>query len=316
MKRIFPGILFVILFLYLLCCSSRGLAACSHALVLWSGSVVPSLLPVMILSRMLISSPFLFYLLTPFSFVCKKILGLSPSGTYAFFLGYLCGYPMGVKTVCDLQQESLLSKHEGYFLTGFINQVSPGFVITYVCSTLLHDPSLGLPFLLILHSASLTFGLLTARHDHTHYGRSADDIFIQEKKTSHRSFALLLDLSIEESVLQILKIGGYILIFSVLSSLICTLLSFSEILSALLTSLLEITCGTNLIAQLTYSVFLKKFLLIGALAFGGLCSIFQSGYYLHLTGCSFHRYIKNKAMITVIALIYYLLYSSFTWIPL
>ena len=303
MKRFLIGFSVCFLFLYLLLFPQNGLYACTHALVLWSGSVVPALFPVMILSRLLISTNILYFILKPVAFLCGRFLHLSFYGTYALLLGYVCGYPMGVKTIADLEDERLLSQEEGRFLATFINNVSPGFLSGYVCTELLQKPETAPACMVIIYGASLTYGTDTLPP-------YAKETIVQPDQKSHLSFLMLLDHTLEDSILQLLKIGGYMVLFSVLSSITCVFSFLPETAMVLLSATLEISCGAQQITLLACSAFLKGILLTASLSFGGLCSAFQSSSFLQRAGIPLPKYIKAKAMISLIALAYYVLYSN------
>ena len=312
MKQFLIGFSVCFLFLYLLLFPQNELYACTHALVLWSGSVVPALFPVMILSRLLISTNILYFILKPVAFLCGRFLHLSFYGTYALLLGYVCGYPMGVKTIADLEDERLLSQEEGRFLATFINNVSPGFLSGYVCTELLQKPETAPACMVIIYGASLTYGTVTAI-----FQKNADTLppytketIVQPDQKSHLSFLMLLDHTLEDSILQLLKIGGYMVLFSVLSSITCVFSFLPETAMVLLSATLEISCGAQQITLLACSAFLKGILLTASLSFGGLCSAFQSSSFLQRAGIPLPKYIKAKAMISLIALAYYVLYSN------
>ena len=312
MKQFLIGFSVCFLFLYLLLFPQNELYACTHALVLWSGSVVPALFPVMILSRLLISTNILYFILKPVAFLCGRFLHLSFYGTYALLLGYVCGYPMGVKTIADLEDERLLSQEEGRFLATFINNVSPGFLSGYVCTELLQKPETAPACIVIIYGASLTYGTVTAI-----FQKNADTLppyaketIVQPDQKSHLSFLMLLDHTLEDSILQLLKIGGYMVLFSVLSSITCVFSFLPETAMVLLSATLEISCGAQQITLLACSAFLKGILLTASLSFGGLCSAFQSSSFLQRAGIPLPKYIKAKAMISLIALAYYVLYSN------
>lgn len=312
MKQFLIGFSVCFLFLYLLLFPQNELYACTHALVLWSGSVVPALFPVMILSRLLISTDILYFILKPVAFLCGRFLHLSFYGTYALLLGYVCGYPMGVKTIADLEDERLLAQEEGRFLATFINNVSPGFLSGYVCTELLQKPETAPACMVIIYGASLTYGTVTAI-----FQKNADTLppytketIVQPDQKSHLSFLMLLDHTLEDSILQLLKIGGYMVLFSVLSSITCVFSFLPETAMVLLSATLEISCGAQQITLLACSAFLKGILLTASLSFGGLCSAFQSSSFLQRAGIPLPKYIKAKAMISLIALAYYVLYSN------
>ena len=312
MKQFLIGLSVCFLFLYLLLFPQNGLYACTHALVLWSGSVVPALFPVMILSRLLISTNILYFILKPVAFLCGRFLHLSFYGTYALLLGYVCGYPMGIKTIADLEDERLLSQEEGRFLATFINNVSPGFLSGYVCTELLQKPETAPVCMVIIYGASLTYGTVTAifQKNAGTLPPYAKETIIQPDQKSHVSFLMLLDHTLEDSILQLLKIGGYMILFSVLSSITCVFSFLPETAMVLLSATLEISCGAQQITLLACSAFLKGILLTASLSFGGLCSAFQSSSFLQRAGIPLPKYIKAKAMISLIALAYYVLYSN------
>ena len=312
MKQFLIGFSVCFLFLYLLLFPQNGLYACTHALVLWSGSVVPALFPVMILSRLLISTDILYFILKPVAFLCGRFLHLSFYGTYALLLGYVCGYPMGVKTIADLEDERLLSQEEGRFLATFINNVSPGFLSGYVCTELLQKPETAPAYMVIIYGASLTYGTVSAifQKNAGTLPPYAKETIVQPDQKSHLSFLMLLDHTLEDSILQLLKIGGYMILFSVLSSITCVFSFLPETAMVLLSATLEISCGAQQITLLACSAFLKGILLTASLSFGGLCSAFQSSSFLQRAGIPLPKYIKAKAMISLIALAYYVLYSN------
>ena len=312
MKQFLIGLSVCFLFLYLLLFPQNGLYACTHALVLWSGSVVPALFPVMILSRLLISTDILYFILKPVAFLCGRFLHLSFYGTYALLLGYVCGYPMGIKTIADLEDERLLSQEEGRFLATFINNVSPGFLSGYVCTELLQKPETAPAYMVIIYGASLTYGTVSAifQKNAGTLPPYAKETIVQPDQKSHLSFLMLLDHTLEDSILQLLKIGGYMILFSVLSSITCVFSFLPETAMVLLSATLEISCGAQQITLLACSAFLKGILLTASLSFGGLCSAFQSSSFLQRAGIPLPKYIKAKAMISLIALAYYVLYSN------
>lgn len=286
-----------------------------NALILWSTSLVPYLLPIMIISRLLIGSNLIYRFLRPFSFLCKKMLHLSPAGSYALLLGFCCGYPMGIKTLADLRSEDAISPEEAHYLANFINNVSPGFLIACVCHDLLKAPGFAIPCMVIVYGAALCYGVVNLLvHDHCGSASCFPDMTMRQSLYDRRNlsgrtpFLTFLDTSIEESITQMLKIGGYMVLFSVLSFFVCHLPALSAITRASLAALLEISLGCQLLAGLSVPLFWKYLLIIVTLTFGGLCSAFQSASYLRSIGFSLKNYIKTKTMTAVIALGLYLIY--------
>ena len=288
-----------------------------NALILWSTSLVPYLLPIMIISRLLIGSNLIYRFLRPFSFLCKKMLHLSPAGSYALLLGFCCGYPMGVKTLADLRSEDAINPEEAHYLANFINNVSPGFLIACVCHDLLKAPGFAIPCMVIVYGAALCYGVgILAVHRHRiemadfpdMTAKTSEPPYGRKCSSGHTTFLAFLDTSIEDSITQMLKIGGYMVLFSVLSFFVCHMSALSAITRASLAALLEISLGCQLLTGLSVSLFWKYLLIVVTLTFGGLCSAFQSASYLRSIGFPLKKYIKTKAITAVITLGLYLIY--------
>ena len=92
-------ILFLVLFLlsFMFFAPETALSAAREGLLLWFRTLLPSLLPFMILSNFLISFNCIEKLLSPLRKIWAVLFGLSPCGAYVLLLGTLCGYPMGAK---------------------------------------------------------------------------------------------------------------------------------------------------------------------------------------------------------------------------
>lgn len=303
-----------------------------NALILWATSLVPVLLPVMIISRILIGSDVLYLILKPFLFLCRKLqdvkfwdythpgkdadapkkkLGLSVEGFYAILVGFGCGFPMGVKTLADLLDTQAISSEEAQYLACFINNVSPAFLIGFVCQDLLHAPEFVLPCAAMIYGASLVYGMVTLglRGWKDGWGQATGmhggDGFRQPGLSS---FTNLLDASIENSITQMLKIGGYLVVFSILSFVVCRLAFLPDIAKASISAVFEISLGSRLLTSLSCSFVWKYVLLVGALSFGGLCSAFQSTSYLKKIGVSMGSYLKKKVVTAAIAVGFCLIY--------
>ena len=303
-----------------------------NALILWATSLVPVLLPVMIISRILIGSDVLYLILKPFLFLCRKLqdvkfwdythpgkdadapkkkLSLSVEGFYAILVGFGCGFPMGVKTLADLLDTQAISSEEAQYLACFINNVSPAFLIGFVCQDLLHSPEFVLPCAAMIYGASLVYGMVTLglRGWKDGWGQATGmhcgDGFRQPGLSS---FTNLLDASIEDSIIQMLKIGGYLVVFSILSFVVCRLTFLPDIAKASISAVFEISLGSRLLTSLSCSFVWKYVLLVGALSFGGLCSAFQSTSYLKKIGVSMGSYLKKKVVTAAIAVGFCLIY--------
>ena len=132
MKKKISLLFIFLLFLFLLCFPAEALAASRDGLKLWLETLLPTLLPFMILTGILVRTDGITKILHPIAPFFKTVFGLSPGGTYVFLLGLLTGYPMGAKLAADLYYAGKISRQETEYLLTFCNNPSPAFLITYV----------------------------------------------------------------------------------------------------------------------------------------------------------------------------------------
>ena len=148
------------LLLYMLLFPKKVLADSLAGLDLWFHTVLPSLLPFMILSNVLIGANVVSQLMRPFSGFFRHVLGLSPEGGYAWLLGLFCGFPMGARLTGDMYRQHRISREEAGYLLTFANQSSPMFLSTYVVLHGLGDSTMTLPVLVIFYASAFLTSLV------------------------------------------------------------------------------------------------------------------------------------------------------------
>ena len=116
MKKIFFGTFAVCLFFFVLCFPRESFEAARSGLLLWYGTLLPSLLPAMILSRILLDSGIACRPVRLLFGPAARLLSLSPYGVYAMAVGFLCGCPMGIKVLSDLRRTDQISREEAVYL--------------------------------------------------------------------------------------------------------------------------------------------------------------------------------------------------------
>ena len=94
------GICFLLVFLLLH--PAESLSCARAGMTLWLNTLIPTLLPFIILTGMLTHTGHIRRLLLPFESFFHIFPGVSIWGGYVFVLGMLCGYPLGAKLASDL----------------------------------------------------------------------------------------------------------------------------------------------------------------------------------------------------------------------
>ena len=102
MKNHFFQFFLILCFFVMLSFPSEVFEGAKSGLLLWFLTVLPTLFPFLLISRLLLDScacSLLNKLLAP---VISRLFGISAQGSFAFIVGFLCGYPMGAKITADL----------------------------------------------------------------------------------------------------------------------------------------------------------------------------------------------------------------------
>ncbi len=269
-----------------------------NGLVLWSQTLLPILLPFLILSSLLIklrlTRPFTVFLGPVFT----RIFPISANACYPLVLGLLCGMPLGAKTTAELYRLGQISERDAMFLLGFSNQASMMFLISYVATKELNVPHCAIFVLIVLYSSALVSTVLFILPKH--YRTAPQKAQETAESTAVLSFFPALDACIPESFATITRVGGYVILFSMLSSFVCAL-ALPAAPSALTSGLLEITSGIQQIRMTGLASAQKTALTLGVTAFGGLSGLMQTKSVTLGTGLSMRYYAFVKLMQGILA---------------
>lgn len=286
------------LLLYMLLFPKKVLADSLAGLDLWFHTVLPSLLPFMILSNVLIGANVVSQLMRPFSGFFRHVLGLSPEGGYAWLLGLFCGFPMGARLTGDMYRQHRISREEAGYLLTFANQSSPMFLSTYVVLHGLGDSTLTLPVFVIFYaSAFLTSLVFRIRNRRFGLPPSKPKKEVPEQT----SYGNLLDTSIMNGFEIITRLGGYIILFSILAGIVLQLPAPLRTAAPFLSGLTEITTGIHTISGTTLPLQVKFTAIVCCTAFGGFSTVAQTSCMLNGTGLSIFTYLKGKLVNAAVA---------------
>ena len=343
MKTIGIRFVSILFFALMLLFPAESLSGAGAGLLLWFQTVLPTLLPAMILSDYLIrigadrslgrlaARPLLF------------LFGVSQNGSYAVLVGFLCGYPMGAKTSASLLTEGRIGRGEAAYLLSFCNQPSPMFLVGFLCLSLLAPSNRGsapvVPVLAGVYGSAVFISLLyraLRRMDRRFYtawsldkartpqkrpheiaqdgrpplastGRTPADAAPPAQKTTASSPLALLETSMMTSFEVMVKIGGYMMLFSVLESLVWKLPIPFPLLQSACMGFIEMTTGSRQIAASAAHPWAAA-LCAGAVAFGGLSGLAQTANVLQGSGLPVRQYFGWKLLQGVLAAVAVLLW--------
>lgn len=308
MKSIIYGLISFLLTCCILFMPDAALNGASNGLLLWFNQVLPAMLPCMILTAFFLHTGLPEKLTNHSPGLLKCLTGLSPNGLYTAVLGLLCGYPMGAKITADLYRRRLLSKKEAAYLLSFANQLSPSFLIEYVLYGLFSDSGRHMHMLLCIYSGlaltallyRVTMPVFQPSKETFSPGKSPEiqGKIPNTKTETSKAFTLgeSLDVSVMNSLEIIARIGGYMILFSVLAEILCQAAVFPKPWDAILVSIIELTTGLFTLHQTFGSSPLGLSLVCALCAFGGLSSVMQTVSVCKDTDLSMRGYLRAKLL--------------------
>lgn len=319
------GLCTVTLLVLLLCFPKASLNGAEQGIMLWFNVIFPTLLPFIIVSRLIISLKLTTYIAKVFYPFLHRLFGVTKHGCYVVIIGMLTGYPVGAKSSADLVKEGLISREEGQYLLNFCNNASPMFIISYIAITTLNVPGDKYLFLALLYGSAILTGFLY-RFTHNLSGTTLESLLSSkhsnnlsitcitptQRKKNRISFATI-DTAIMEGFDVLTRVGGYIVLFSIVSSIILSVLPTNSIGGYIVVCLLEITNGVNAVGVASLPLTIKIALILSLTAFGGLSSVAQTKSVIDESGLSIKSYIFYKLLnagITLVLVTTYLQLSN------
>lgn len=310
MKKTFLPCILIALFFLMLLHSSETMAGALNGLNLWLFTVVPSLLPYMIISAFLTENGSFRFLSRFLSPVTKHIFKLSEECGYVILLGFLCGYPIGSKLSADLIKRNEISVREGQVLISFCNNVSPAFMVTFLIGGVIDIPSFSSILLAVMLGVPLLLGILFSRISLYLEQTQTKNNKINKKSTVIRTSSTYrasqkqtisakngsFDSCITSSFENCFRLGGYIILFSILSEFIRNALTEAPLLQNRICALLEITSGLNIYADNICPAYILLTECPAFTAFGGICCLMQTHSMIKGSGLSLRLYFFAKLL--------------------
>lgn len=296
----------------LFCCaallvfSDACLDAARSALAIWWNSVLPALLPFSVFLSLAESAGL--------PSVLRRLLPVSGSRWAAlanaltsFLFGAISGFPNGARIAASAECSPLAA---------YCNLCSPIFLHSVICCGLLKSPNMFAP-LYISHCLSALVLLLASTLTRQVRQAPADTADILRRDG--------IDLigGIRESIGVLGAVGGCMVVFSVLLTILCeanvfrfTAVLFSgigikeDVLRAAVHGLLEFSGGCAAIASLSLPLRIKAVLISLTISFGGFCVLLQSR--IFLPASAMRVYLLRKALHALLSgLLCYTLFPAF-----
>ena len=342
-KRNILPIIFVLIAVLLVVFSRSNLEATKSGLELWAFTVVPSLFPFFVITNLLSQTKVVRTIGRLLDKLMRPLFNVPGIGGFAFVMGLISGYPVGAKIVSDFREQKLVSKDEGERLLAFTNNSGPLFILSSVGIGMFGDTKTGILLLYTHILACITVGIILGK-----FSKKTDEEFRSKinnelekskkitdnkknrnKEISIKNLGEVLSNSINNSISTILLIGGFVVIFSVILSIlnrtqILDMLSMllkpilqifnidTDFAKPLLSGIIELTNGVKQVSGIHIKAISQNIILCAfLLGFGGFSVLLQVFSIVSKTDLSMKKYVAGKLIQGIFASIYTFLALKF-----
>lgn len=333
-KKNFISLLFLLFTISILIFSNSNLVAVKSGINLWATSVVPSLFPFFVATELLMHTNIVYHIGNILNRFMKPLFNIRGEGAFAFIMGIISGYPIGAKIATNFRKENICTKEECERLLSFTNNSGPLFIIGSVGILLYRNTMIGLLLFITHLLASLSVGIFFRfwkKNTHSNSYFSNSKTYTENKtQASFSNLGEILSESIVSSIKSILVIGGFVVIFSsiisilkssgmthIIEVIVTPVFNFIHIspsfIEPLFTGFFEITNGISSISniackKLSINILITAFLL----GFGGISVLLQVLSITSKSDLSIKPYIYGKLLHGIIAVLYtYILMNLF-----
>ena len=265
----------------------------SDGIDLCLGTLIPTLLPFMILSTLMTKEKLFDRIPKPLKRLTEIVFSLDGKCLGAIILSMVGGLPLGCKTASDLYESGEISRSQARRMTLFCYCTGPAFTISSVGLYMLGSKKAGALIYLSLILSSITVGVLSR------FFEDEDNSFHAPKAVGEKDiFSANLVTSVSSGSSAMLNICAWVIIFSCIIRLF-EIMPLNASASFFLSCILEVTNGAYLA-----SGNLPLPIIAGIIGFGGLCGHCQVMPYLVRLRLSYKYFFVSRVVGGALSLIY------------
>jgi sporulation integral membrane protein YlbJ len=296
LKEIIYILVFLIFLLVLISLSKENLYCIKNSTDIFFANILPSLFPFIFFTEFILNTEIINILSKYFGKFISKIFNCNRNSTPAIIIGFLCGFPMGAKTVTTLYSRKKINKKEASILLMFVNNCNPAFLVSTIGVVIFNDLKIGFILLISQYLSSIIYGMLISNNfissiilkKSKNLNTFVENINIlgefsrkneeKLKKRNNISFFDNINQSITNTFKTLSMIFGFIILFNLFFNFIKIILeqlNLNYTFINVLSGLFEITSGTINIFNTNIPYIYKICLISFVLSFSGLCILFQ-----------------------------------------
>ena len=336
----FPALIAVMLTIGMVQYPKEAFEASLSGMAVWWNIVFPALLPFFVFAQILIGLGVVHFLGVLLEPVMRPVFNVPGEGSFVMAMGLASGFPLGAVLTSKLRQQKMCSKTEAERLLSFVNTADPLFMFGAVAVGMLHAPQTGLIIAIAHYLSAITVGLIM-RFYRTGYDKHEKDYtkkrptkklfsqalssLVHARQQDGRPFGQILGDSVRDSISTLMLIGGFIMLFSVIITMLQKvsiagfitgiIIFFLEIANmdpalapAFFSGILEVDLGCQLAGLLKDVSMEQKIIAVSAIiAFSGLSVHAQVASIISPTDMSIVPYSLARILHAFLAALYAML---------
>jgi sporulation integral membrane protein YlbJ len=202
--------------------------AATQGLLLWYTIVLPALLPFFIVAELLVKIRFINFMGILMEPVMRPVFRLPGCSALILVMGFTSGFPVGAVLTRKLYDQQQLNAEEAERLLVFTNNASPLFILGAVGIGMLGNPVAGYLLAFSQYLSNLLLGIILRYRAASPVGQirsNSADLKTACKamlpgEESSPGIANLLSEAIRNSLGNVMAVGGFIVVFSVLTRML------------------------------------------------------------------------------------------------
>lgn len=262
------------------------------SLYIWYNTLVPSMMPMIILSDILISYHDVNIIPKNITKIISKLFNISSNSVPIFLLSLVSGFPTNGISIKKAIESNIISKDEGEHLLTFCNFGNPLFILQTVGSFYLKSSKASIIILISHYLSNILIGIITRKKNYPNNNYKL-------APTKSQSFGEVLSSSILKSINALLFIGVTVTLFLVLTTLITNIFHLSNISNLFIKSLLEMTMALSYLSNLNINMDTKIILSSMIISFSGLSIHLQI--ISAFENMKYKKYLKGRIICTILS---------------
>lgn len=309
-KKLVFNILIIAFIFFLLLNSSILVTSITSSINIFIYKLIPALLPYLLITELLMHSNKIYNLSYGISCILSKLFRIPKHTTSTVIVGFLLGYPNAAKCILKMYNDKQIDKNIATKLISFTSNANPSYIVATVGIGIFNSIKIGIILAICHFVSAVIIGMcLTPSYNNN---------IIQQTNVNSNSFNKisspfeLLSTSILGSLKTLSYIFVYTVIFSLIPTVIFSSLNVSEIAKTIIIGIFEISNGINNIQLLNISLNSKIILASFVLSFSSLMILVQIYTFAFKTKVVFKDLLKYKLLQgCVSAFIAYIVLNNF-----